>query len=84
MAGEYDGVFLDSASPALLQGECGQTDPRLAGTAARTQTFSELGGQTWIAAWDTWIGALDASLATKCVRAYSAETRRREDAETRR
>jgi hypothetical protein len=62
VAGEYDGVFLDSASPALLQGECGQTDPRLAGTAARTQTFSELGGQTWIAAWDTWIGALDASL----------------------
>jgi hypothetical protein len=62
VAGEYDGVFLDSASPALLQGECSQTDPRLAGTAVRTQTFSELGGQTWIAAWDTWIGALDASL----------------------
>ena len=61
-SGEYDGVFLDSASPALLQGECGGGDPRLAGTAVRTQVFSELGGLTWIAAWQQWIGALDASL----------------------
>jgi hypothetical protein len=63
-AGEYDGVFLDSASPALLQGECGAADPRLAGTAVRTQAFSELGGLTWIAAWERWIGALDAELAS--------------------
>jgi len=63
-AGEYDGVFLDSASPALLTGECSTADPRLAGTAARYQTFSELGGQTWIAAWDAWIGALDAALGS--------------------
>ena len=62
-AGEYDGVFLDSASPALLQGECSNTDPRLAGTAASTQSFTELAGKTWSAAWGTWIGNLDASLA---------------------
>jgi len=62
-AGEYDGVFLDSASPALLQGECASTDSRLAGTAASNQTFTELGGQTWSAAWGAWIGNLDASLA---------------------
>jgi hypothetical protein len=62
-AGEYDGVFLDSASPALLQGECSRDDSRLAGTAARDQTFSELGGETWIAAWDAWIAGLDSSLA---------------------
>jgi hypothetical protein len=64
-AGEYDGVFLDSASPALLQGECSRDDSRLAGTAARDQVFSELGGQTWIAAWDTWIAGLDGSLGAK-------------------
>jgi Hypothetical glycosyl hydrolase family 15 len=62
-AGEYDGVFLDSASPALLQGECSRDDSRLAGTAARDQTFIELGGETWIAAWDAWIAGLDGSLA---------------------
>jgi hypothetical protein len=62
-AGEYDGVFLDSASPALLQGECSNTDSRLAGTAAATQAFTELGEKTWSAAWGTWIGNLDASLA---------------------
>ncbi|MGA7740784.1 MAG: putative glycoside hydrolase [Polyangia bacterium] len=62
-AGEYDGVFLDSASPALLQGECSANDSRLAGTAARDQVFGELGGQTWIAAWDTWIAGLNGSLA---------------------
>ena len=64
-AGDYDGVFLDSASPALLQGECSRDDSRLAGTAARDQIFTELGGQTWIAAWDTWIAGLDGSLAAK-------------------
>jgi hypothetical protein len=62
-AGEYDGVFLDSASPALLQGECSQVDPRLAGTAVRTQSFPELGGRTWIAAWNSWMGDLDNALA---------------------
>jgi hypothetical protein len=66
-AGEYDAVFLDSASPALLQGECGSAkgDPRLAGTAARTTRFDELGGTTWTRAWETWIAKLDASLARR-------------------
>ncbi|MGB8297699.1 MAG: putative glycoside hydrolase [Polyangia bacterium] len=64
-AGEYDGVFLDSASPALLQGECSRDDSRLAGTAVRDQVFSELGGQTWIAAWDTWIAGLNGALEAK-------------------
>ena len=63
-AGDYDGVFLDSASPALLQGECaGATgDPRLAGTAACNTTFTELGGNTYSQAWQAWIATLDNSL----------------------
>ena len=65
VAGEYDGVFLDSASPALLQGECGASDPRLAGTAARNATFTELGNTTWILAWQAWIASLDSALAGK-------------------
>jgi hypothetical protein len=68
-AGEYDAVFLDSASPALLQGECGSEtgDPRLAGMAARTVRFDELGGTTWTRAWAAWIANLDASLARRGV-----------------
>jgi hypothetical protein len=64
-AGDYDGVFFDSASPALLQAECAAVDPRLAATAARDTQFSELGGQTWIAAWQTWIAALNGTLAAQ-------------------
>jgi hypothetical protein len=67
-AGDYDGIFLDSASPALLQGECAGTqagDPRLAGTAARGTTFAELGNATWINAWQAWISALDSALAAQ-------------------
>lgn len=66
-AGEYDAVFLDSASPALLQGECGSAkgDPRLAGMAARAAHFDELGGTTWTRAWEAWIEKLDASLARR-------------------
>lgn len=67
--GDYDGIFFDSASPALLQGECGGSgstqDPRLAGTAARDTSFQELGGQTWIAAWQTWIQKVNDDLAAK-------------------
>jgi hypothetical protein len=59
--GESTGCF-DSASPALLQGECSDTDSRLAGTAVSTQSFTELGGKTWSAAWGTWISNLDGSL----------------------
>jgi hypothetical protein len=61
-AGDYDGVFFDSASPALLQAECGAIDPRLAGTAARDTTFPELGNHTWVEAWQTWMAALSSAL----------------------
>ena len=68
-AGDYDGVMFDSASPALLQGECGgngaNQDPRLAGTAAKTTAFTELGNATWIQAWQTWISKLNGDLAAK-------------------
>ena len=67
--GEYDGIMFDSAAPNLLQGWCGGSganqDSRLAGTAAKDTAFAELGSTTWIAAWQTWIGALDATLAAK-------------------
>ncbi len=67
--GDYDGIMFDSASPALLQGECGGTgtgqDPRLAGTAAANTNFTELGGTTWIDAWQTWITQLNTDLAAK-------------------
>jgi hypothetical protein len=65
-AGSYDGVFLDSASPALLQWEAqAPPDPRLSGTGVRTNTFPELGGKSWIAAWQDWIARLDRDLAAK-------------------
>ena len=67
--GEYDGIMFDSASPSLLQGECGGAGPtqdsRLAGTAAHDTSFPELGNTTWILAWQTWIAKLNASLAAK-------------------
>jgi len=64
-AGDYDAIFLDSASPALLQGECSGTDPRLAGTAARDTQFAELGNSNWINAWQAWISGLNADLAAQ-------------------
>jgi hypothetical protein len=64
-AGQYDAVFFDSASPALLQGECSGADPRLAGTAARDTTFADLGNTTWIDAWQAWMAALEATLAAQ-------------------
>jgi hypothetical protein len=64
-AGDYDGIFLDSASPALLNFEASQDDPRLAGTAARDTVFDELGNQTFIDAWQTWITQLDGALAAR-------------------
>jgi Hypothetical glycosyl hydrolase family 15 len=63
--GQYDAIFFDSASPALLQGECSGADPRLSGTAARYTPFAELGGATWIDAWQTWIASLTAALSAK-------------------
>ncbi len=64
-AGQYDAIFFDSASPALLQGECSAADPRLAGTAARDTTFADLGNTTWIDAWQTWMAALEATLVAQ-------------------
>jgi hypothetical protein len=68
-AGEYDGIFFDSASPALLQGECGGSgsmqDTRLSGTNVKTAMLPELGNVTWIAAWQTWIKKLNDDLAAK-------------------
>lgn len=64
-AGDYDAIFFDSASPALLQGECSGTNPRLAGTAARDTSFAELGNTTWIGAWQAWMTSLAAALAGK-------------------
>ena len=67
--GQYDGIMFDSASPSLLQGECGGTgtgqDSRLAGTAAHDTTFAELGNATWIDAWQTWIKKLSDDLNAK-------------------
>ena len=65
-AGEYDGVFLDSASPALLQWEArAPLDSRLLGAGVRTNAFPELGGKSWTSAWQEWIGQLDRSLAAQ-------------------
>jgi hypothetical protein len=68
-AGEYDGIFFDSASPALLQAECGGNgsgqDPRLSGTQAKSTSFAALGNTTWIAAWQTWMKKLNDDLAAK-------------------
>lgn len=65
IAGDYDGIFFDSASPALLQGEVGGQDPRLAGTGARDSMIAELGNQTFIQAWEAWMGALGTALAAQ-------------------
>jgi hypothetical protein len=68
-AGEYDGIFFDSASPALLQGECGGSgagqDPRLAGTQAKSLVLADLGNATWIDAWQAWMQKLNGDLAAK-------------------
>jgi hypothetical protein len=64
-AGQYDAIFFDSASPGLLQAECSTADPRLAGTAASTTSFPDLGNVTWIDAWQSWMSALNATLAAQ-------------------
>ena len=64
--GDYDAIFLDSASPALLQGEArSPADPRLFADGVRTNTFDELGGRSWIAAWEDWITGLDRALSAR-------------------
>lgn len=65
-SGDFDAVFLDSASPALLQWEARTPeDARLLGTGVKEQTFAELGGRSWIAAWDEWIADLNGALEAK-------------------
>jgi hypothetical protein len=64
-AGQYDGVFFDSASPALLQAEVGGQDARLAGTGARDSAIAEWGGETYIQGWEAWIKPLNDDLAAK-------------------
>ena len=64
--GEYDGVFLDSASPALLESEAqAPPEPRLTGTGARDNLIPELGNKTFIQAWTAWIATLDVALGAK-------------------
>jgi hypothetical protein len=65
-SGDFDGVFLDSASPALLQWEArSPLDRRLLGTGARFHRFPEFGNRSWIQVWEDWIGELDRSLASR-------------------
>ncbi|MGC4081779.1 MAG: putative glycoside hydrolase [Vicinamibacterales bacterium] len=62
-AGDYDGVFLDSTSPALLQWEARTPlDRRLLGTGVRFTRFPEFGNRTWIDVWQEWIADLDSAL----------------------
>jgi hypothetical protein len=63
--GQYDAIFFDSASPALLQGWCGSEDARLATTGARDTPITEWAGQTFIQGWEAWIKPLNDSLAAK-------------------
>ena len=64
-AGQYDGIFFDSASPALLQAEVGGQDARLAGTGAKDTAIAEWGGMTYIQGWEAWIKPLNDALAAK-------------------
>jgi hypothetical protein len=64
-AGQYDGIFADSAAPSLLQGEVGGQDPRLAATGAKDTPLAEWGGMTYIQGWEAWIKPLNDALAAK-------------------
>lgn len=65
-AGDYDAIFADSASPALLQGEAqSPPEPRLSGTGARDTPIAEFGGLPYAREWERWIAALDARLAAE-------------------
>jgi len=64
MASDADGVFADSASPDLLQWEAqSPAEPRLAGTGARDTAIPELGGRTYIAAWQDFMTQMNTALA---------------------
>ncbi len=63
-AGDYDGLFADSAGPDLLQWEAqSPAEPRLTGTGARDTAIAELGGQTYIEAWQAFMTDFNAALA---------------------
>ena len=67
-AGDYDGVFADSAAPDLLQWEAqNPAEPRLAGTGARDTAIAELGGETYIQAWQTFMTDFNAALSAQGV-----------------
>ena len=67
-AGDYDGVFADSASPDLLNWEAqNPPEPRFDGTGVRDTPIAEWGGQTYCQVWETWIAALDAGMAAEGV-----------------
>jgi len=67
-AGDYDGLFADSAAPDLLQWEAqSPAEPRLAGTGARDTAIAELGGQTYIQAWQSFMTDFNAALAAQGV-----------------
>jgi hypothetical protein len=62
-AGDYDGLFADSAGPDLLQWEAqSPAEPRLTGTGARDTAITELGGQTYIEAWQAFMTDFNAAL----------------------
>jgi hypothetical protein len=64
IASDADGVFADSASPDLLQWEAqSPAEPRLMGTGARDTAIPELGGRTYIQAWQDFITQMDGALA---------------------
>jgi hypothetical protein len=65
-AGDFDGVFADSASPNLLQAEA-RGEPRFAGTGVRDLKLPELQGRTYIEAWESFIATLDRDLAAQGV-----------------
>jgi hypothetical protein len=65
-AGDYDGVFADSSSPALLQADLGpDIEPRLAGTGAKDVPIPALGNRTFVAAWTSYMAGLDRALAAR-------------------
>src|SRR6185312_13765969 len=62
--GDDDGLFADSASPDLLQWEAqSPPEPRLAGTGARDTAIAELGGETYVEAWQAFMTDFNAALA---------------------
>lgn len=64
-AGDYDGVFADSSSPPLLQGEVGGQDARLAGTGVKDSPIAEWGGKTYIQVWQDFMVSFDSALAAE-------------------